>query len=129
MSADDGWQLGRESWEFHRQFYRRTGRPAAWREYSAILWSIRKRQAEQLAPHHYRVTLADGSLVVVQGSGKRLSGVPSPGWTPPKPAAKPEPPPEPKPARSPTTLTLGGAAAAAAAKRLAAGLGVRNDRN
>lgn len=139
----EGWRLAADSWSFHRQFYRRVGRPTLHREYSDLLWQIR-RGAECVHVDHragsmYRVTLRTGEQILVQGGAKQLYGVQPVDWQPPPPtanapvktapaapakaaaAAEPEPAPPAKPARplKATTLTLGSPAAARAlAERL-----------
>ncbi len=139
----EGWCLGDESWRFHRQFFVRVGRPAAFAEYTAIISQIRYKIAAKLDRYHYRVTLRDGATLIVSGSWHRLNGVEPTGWTPkaepsakaaPTPASA-APPPEPQaqarappktiaepPPRQPlraSTLTLGNPAAARAlAERL-----------
>ena len=131
-----GWQLGAESWAFHRQFYARVGRPTTQGEYAAIISQIRYRIAPKLARYHYQVTLLDGSPLIVSGNWQRLTTVEPADWTPPpvkalapppkaKPPARAPPtpiaiaePPLPQPLRA-STLTLGNPAAArAVAERL-----------
>jgi hypothetical protein len=109
----EGWQLGCESWSFHRQFHLRFGRPSSYGEYATILWQIRRGDAEQLDRRYYRATLSDGTTIIVRGGALHLSGVEAPDWTPPrvrKPAAPPAPvavaaPAAAKPLRA-STLTL-----------------------
>lgn len=121
----EGWQLGADSWRFHRQFFVRVGRAAAHAEYAAIIAQIRFHIAPRLDRYHYRVTLADGTPLIVSGSWHKLNGVERPDWTPkpvkaaaPPPAAPPAVPPPAKPLRA-STLTLGNPAAAKAlAERL-----------
>jgi hypothetical protein len=55
-----GWALTKESWHFHRRFYRIFRRPMAHGEYSHLLWQIRRRKAEHLWEDCWRVTLPDG---------------------------------------------------------------------
>ena len=61
-----GWQLSKESWHFHRRFYRIFRRPMHRGEYSHLLWQIRHRKAEHLWEDCWRVTLPNGkgSLIV-----------------------------------------------------------------
>lgn len=129
----EGWQLGIESWAFHRQFFVRVGRPTAHREYTALRGKIRNRTAESLGGPYFRVTLVDGAPIVIRGGWTHLSGVEAGDWTPPsKPARKaaakvaapapsaPEPKPQAPPPAAPvarrplraSTLTLGNPAAA-----------------
>lgn len=131
----EGWCLTSESWYFHRQFFVRVGRPCAHGEYTAMISQIRRHTAPQLARYHYRVTLLDGSALIVSGNWHRLTTAEPNGWTPPaaKAVASASPTPKP-PARAPpttianppprqplraSTLTLGSPAAARAlAERL-----------
>jgi hypothetical protein len=128
----EGWQLGAESWSFHRQFFVRVGRPAMHGEYTAIISQIRYNVAHKLGRYYYRVSLPDGSPLVVNGGWLRLNGVEPADWTPPparvltppRATAPPEPPPQARappiaapPQRQPlraSTLTLGNPAAARA---------------
>jgi hypothetical protein len=71
----EGWQLGAESWSFHRQFYLLVGRPTRQGEYKALITQIRYKRAEPLPRHYWRVKLADGTPVVVKGGWLRLLGV------------------------------------------------------
>jgi hypothetical protein len=87
----EGWALGRESWSFHRQFYDRLGREAAFREYGDIIRQIRA-GAERLDRQVYRVVAADGRSILVRGGNLYLLGVMPFDWQ------KPEPEPEPEPA-------------------------------
>lgn len=118
----EGWCLTSESWSFHRQFYARVGRPAEHDEFTFIRAQIRRRTAEPLGGRFYRVTLADGAPLVVEGGWNRLTGAEAADWTPPAkamprppqaeshPAINPEPPPR-QPLRA-STLTLGNPGAA-----------------
>jgi hypothetical protein len=126
----DGWQLGSESWSFHRQFYHLVGRPAAHGEYSLIRVQIQYHTAERMGRYHYRVTLPNGLVLIVRGNWHRLLGVERPDWTPqpPKAAALPCKAPKaerqapPKPPARASTLTLNNPAAArAVAERLRRG--------
>jgi hypothetical protein len=129
----DGWRLGAESWSFHRQFYARVGRPAAWREYTDILWQIRLGKAERLVDpilrRYWRVTLADGVKIVVVGGRSVLLGVEPADWSPPPtiPKLDRRAPRKPAPAKAapdtaakagPKTLTPGNPKAAATLARL-----------
>ena len=62
----EGWALTKESWHFHRRFFRIFRRPMAHGEYSHLLWQIRHRKAEHLWEDCWRVTLPNGkgSLMV-----------------------------------------------------------------
>jgi hypothetical protein len=102
----EGWQLGIESWSFHRQFFARVGRVCAQGEYTAILHQIRWHIAPKLDRYHYQVTLFDGASIIVDGGRQYLDGVEPADWTPPIKAVgilpTPSPPPEPQPtARAP----------------------------
>jgi hypothetical protein len=121
----EGWQLGAESWSFHRQFYFRFGRPSAPREYTAIIGQIRDGIAIPLGGLYFRVSLADGTPFVVRGGNEYLCAVEAADWTPPakaqprkllqsKPPARAPPVSEPPPAKPlrASTLTLGNPAAA-----------------
>jgi hypothetical protein len=134
----EGWKLGSDSWRFHRQFFARTGRCTDYLEYSELITQIRAKTAERLDQYHYRVTMRDGSTIIVAGGWRQLNGCEPPTWTPkPKrvvadvttnstqnfqvPIQEPAPPPEPvaailPPRRKlgPTTLTLGNPAGARA---------------
>ena len=55
-----GWALTKESWHFHRRFFRVFRRPMALGEYSHLLWQVRRRRAEHLGEDCWRVTLPDG---------------------------------------------------------------------
>jgi hypothetical protein len=132
----EGWQLGSDSWRFHRQFYARTGRCTDYLEYSELITQIRAKTAERLDQYHYRVTMREGSTIIVAGGWRQLNGCEPPTWTPkPKRVAKPvaavipepaPPPPEPPPPEPvaaippprrplrPTTLTLNNPVAARA---------------
>ena len=117
----EGWQLGAESWRFHRKFFAWVGRPTTFAEYSSIIGQIRYHLAPKLDRYHYQVTLADGTSLIVSGGWHKLNGVEPPGWTP-KPSKAAAPPPAALPAASPvakaplraSTLTLGNPAAAKA---------------
>jgi hypothetical protein len=87
----EGWQLGAESWSFHREFFCRVGRPTIHGEYTGIRVQIQYRTGERLGPYHYRVVLRDGTPLIVRGNWHRLLGVEPTGWTPkpPKPARIP----------------------------------------
>jgi hypothetical protein len=80
----EGWQLGAESWRFHRQFFAQLGRPTTQGEYSAILAQIRYYLAPKLDAYRYRVTLLDGSSLIVKGGRQYLAGVETADWSPPR---------------------------------------------
>lgn len=126
-SFPEGWQLGCESWRFHRQFYARLGRVAEHGEYSAIRGQIRFHVAESLGARYYRVRLSDGTSIVIHGGWHRLSGVEPADWMPrskiPEPsqalpaadlpvAHQSEVPPPPRQPLRASTLTLGNPGAA-----------------
>jgi hypothetical protein len=78
----EGWQLGAESWNFHRQFFFVAGRPTRQGEYSAIIAQIRYKLAEPLDRHYWRVKLADGTPIVVKGGWMRMLGVEAADYVP-----------------------------------------------
>jgi hypothetical protein len=55
-----GWELNKDSWRFHRVFYRIFKRPMRPGEYSHLLKQVRRREAEHLGDNAWRVTLPDG---------------------------------------------------------------------
>ena len=55
-----GWALTKESWHFHRRFFRIFRRPMHRGEYSHLLWQIRLGRAEHLWEDCWRVTLPNG---------------------------------------------------------------------
>lgn len=78
----EGWQLGIDSWSFHRQFHKIVGRAARQGEYTAIITQIRYKIAEPLARHYWRVSLADGTPIVVKGGWMRMLWVEPGDYTP-----------------------------------------------
>src|SRR6185312_6216263 len=79
LSADDGWVLGHESWPFHRAFYRRFGRPMAFREYAHLAGQVRafrraigQKTRDRTDPVICFVTTRDGQSVAVQDAGYAL---------------------------------------------------------
>lgn len=78
----EGWQLGSDSWSFHRQFRKIVGRASRQGEYTAIITQIRYKIAEPLARHYWRVSLADGTPIVVKGGWMRMLWVEPGDYTP-----------------------------------------------
>jgi hypothetical protein len=104
----EGWSLGADSWRFHRQFFARTGRCTDYLEYSELITQIRAKTAERLDQYHYRVTMRDGSTIIVAGGWRQLNGCEHANWVPkPKRVAKPVAAviPEPAPPESPAIQT------------------------
>jgi hypothetical protein len=96
-AADDfpiGWELSKESWHFHRRFFRIFRRPMHRGEYSHLLWQIRRRKAEHLAEDCWRVTLPNGRTLAVRGNGWRPVTILPRNWQPPEPRASLEPCPD-----------------------------------
>ena len=60
-----GWELKKESWHFHRRFYRVLRRPMRQGEYSYLLRQIWQRRGEHLGEHYWRVTLPDDRTTLV----------------------------------------------------------------
>jgi len=82
----EGWALTKESWYFHRRFYRVFRRPMAHGEYSHLLWQIRRRKAEHLADDCWRVTLPDGRrTLAVRATRWQLLTILPKNWQPPAP--------------------------------------------
>src|ERR1700722_14703439 len=104
----DGWQIGRESWTFHRWYFHVYGQPTERGRYSFLLRQLRwKRQPEVIVAGVYRLKMPDGSPILVTGvtgTTARLHTVLSPDWkigdpvpwlrNPPRKTAKAEPVPE-----------------------------------
>jgi hypothetical protein len=91
--ADDfpvGWELRKESWQFHRRFYAIFRRPMHRGEYSHLLWQIRHRKAEHLLDDCWRVTLPGGRTLPVRGNVWKLITILPKHWQPPQVAAQPE---------------------------------------
>jgi hypothetical protein len=124
-SEDPAWCLFRESWTFHRWFFEVYGRPMQKGEYTHLLKQmVKRRKPELVVAGVYRLTMRDGSPIVVTGySGHQpqLYGVLLPEWQigdrvvwqrdPPcvRHVAKPKP----TPARAPPVLVAQPAPAAA----------------
>jgi hypothetical protein len=89
-SSDDfptGWKLTKESWYFHRRFYRVFRRPMAHGEYSHLLWQVRRAKAEHLWEDCWRVTLPDGKrTLAVRATRWQLLTILPMDWQPPVPA-------------------------------------------
>jgi len=82
----EGWALTKESWYFHRRFYRVFRRPMAHGEYSHLLWQIRHRRAEHLGDDAWRVTLPDGRrTLMVRATRWQLLTILPRDWQPPAP--------------------------------------------
>jgi hypothetical protein len=82
-----GWELKKESWHFHRRFYRVFRRPMECGEYSHLLWQIRRRTAEHLWEDCWRVTLASGDRTLpVRATRWQLITILPKDWLPPQQA-------------------------------------------
>jgi hypothetical protein len=109
--ADDGaygWQLGHDSWMFHRWYFHVYGQSTERGLYSFLLRQLRwKRGPEVIVAGVYRLKMPDGSTILVtgkRGTTARLHAVLPPCWNigdpvpwlrnPPHKTAKPEPAPE-----------------------------------
>jgi hypothetical protein len=94
-SVDDdfpsGWELSKESWHFHRRFFRIFKRPMHRGEYSHLVGQIRHRKAERLWEDCWRVTLPWGRTLLVRGNGWRLITILPKDWQPPLVAGGTEP--------------------------------------
>ena len=91
--ADDfptGWELRKESWQFHRRFYAIFRRPMHRGEYSHLLWQIRHRKAEHLIDDCWRVTLPGGRTLPVRGNVWKLITILPKHWQPLQVAAQSE---------------------------------------
>ena len=85
-----GWELNKDSWRFHRVFYRIFKRPMRPGEYSHLLKQIRRREAEHLGDNAWRVTLPDGRTTLpVRASKWTLLTVLPKDWQ--RPSAAPPP--------------------------------------
>jgi len=82
-----GWELRKESWQFHRRFYAIFRRPMHRGEYSHLLWQIRHRKAEHLIDDCWRVTLPGGRTLPVRGNVWKLITILPKHWQPPPPIA------------------------------------------
>jgi hypothetical protein len=78
-----GWQLRKESWNFHRRFYRVLRRPMHRGEYSYLLHQIRGGHAEHLGENCWRVTLPDRrrTLMICATSWRLITILPK-DWQP-----------------------------------------------
>jgi hypothetical protein len=79
-----GWELSKESWHFHRRFFRIFRRPMRCGEYSHLVGQIRHRKAERLWEDCWRVTLPWGRPLLVRGNGWRLITILPRDWQPPQ---------------------------------------------
>jgi hypothetical protein len=89
-AADDfpiGWELRKESWHFHRRFFRIFRRSMSCGEYSHLLWQIRRGKAEHLWDDCWRVTLPDGKTLPARGNRWKLITVLPKNFRPPAPVA------------------------------------------
>ena len=78
-----GWQLRKESWHFHRRFYRVFRRPMEPGEYSYLLHQIPGR-AEHLGEDCWRVTLPHGKrTLAIRATRWRLITILPKDWQPP----------------------------------------------
>jgi hypothetical protein len=79
-----GWALTKESWHFHRRFFRIFRRPMHRGEYSHLLWQIRHHKAEHLWEDCWRVTLPDGRrTLAVRATRWQLLTILPRAWQPP----------------------------------------------
>ena len=134
-----GWLLRRDSYGFHRTFFRIVGRPALLGEYTRLCRQVRRKEAERITANAWRVTTDTGQPVVMLI--RVVKGWPAPtlifpaDWRPAsdhsEPPASPAssmddraPPPPPASGR----LSLGNKTAAMAleAKLRSAGIAVRS---
>ena len=84
-----GWELSKESWHFHRRFFRIFRRPMHRGEYSHLLWQIRHRRAEHLWEDCWRVTLPGGRrALAVRATRWRLITILPKNWQPPQAVAE-----------------------------------------
>jgi hypothetical protein len=104
----DGWQLGQESWMFHRWYFHVYDRPTERGLYSFLLRQLRwKRGPEVIVAGVFRLKMPEGSPILVtgkRGASAQLQTVLPPDWkigdpvpwlrNPPRKAIKPEPAPE-----------------------------------
>jgi hypothetical protein len=64
----DGWQLGRDSWMFHRWYFCVYDRPTERGHYSFLLRQLRwKRGPEVIVAGVFRLKMPDGSSILVTG--------------------------------------------------------------
>ena len=86
-----GWELRKDSWNFHRRFYRIFRRPMRLGEYSHLLWQIRRRKAEHLWDDCWRVSMPGGSgTLAVRATTWQLITILPKGWEPPVVAPRAE---------------------------------------
>ena len=85
-----GWELRKESWHFHRRFFRIFRRAMRCGEYSHLLWQIRRGKAEHLWDDCWRVALPDGKPLAVRGNGWKLITVLPRNFRPPAAVAQVE---------------------------------------
>ena len=84
-----GWELNKDSWRFHRVFYRIFKRPMRPGEYSHLLKQIRRREAEHLGDNAWRVTLPDGRTTLpVRASKWTLLTILPKDWQTARPAPR-----------------------------------------
>jgi hypothetical protein len=113
MAADmdvdaDGWQLGRDSWRFHRWYFHIYSHPTERGHYAFLLRQLRsKRRPDAIVAGVYQLKMPDGSPILVTGVPGRtaqLHTVLPPDWkigdsvpwllNPPRKIAKSEPAPD-----------------------------------
>jgi hypothetical protein len=77
--------LSKESWHFHRRFFRVCRRPMAHGEYTALLKQIHRGEAEHLDSNCWRVTLSNGKTLMVRADAARwtLHTILPRDWQPP----------------------------------------------
>jgi hypothetical protein len=80
----EGWQLGQESWMFHRWYFHVYGRSSERGQYSFLLRQLRwKRGPEVIVAGVFRLKMPDGSSILVtgkRGASARLQTVLPPDW-------------------------------------------------
>jgi hypothetical protein len=60
-----GWLLRRDSYGFHRTFFRIVGRPALLGEYTRLCRQVRRKEAGRITANAWRVTTDTGQVVVM----------------------------------------------------------------
>lgn len=60
-----GWLLRRDSYGFHRTFFRIVGRPALLGEYTRLCRQVRRKEAGRITANAWRVTTDTGEAVVM----------------------------------------------------------------
>ena len=119
-----GWLLRRDSYGFHRTFFRIVGRPALLGEYTRLCRQVRRKEAGRITANAWRVTTDTGQVVVMLI--RVVKGWPAPAFIFPanwRPIDDRAPPPSPASRR----LALGNKTATIAleARLRSAGIAVR----